>query len=218
VVLGAAFAKGTEDRPFRGAVPSHPAVADMRLLIVVLGIASAALVALVGAPLAYRVLLQAWQERTSALLRAITAAVLAVTAFAVLTACVVLAAHHRPIAALLGHALFIAYGAAAALVAAVCALAARAGVMSTRFRGAELVLGVGGAWLLSRLMAALTLAVAVYAVLLAIDSPQAAASPNGPLHVSTSIVLASQAGGMALASWIAAITTRRGMRALRAAD
>ncbi len=215
VLIGASFAKGTEDKPFRGVTPSHPAVGDARLLIVILGIASGLVVAVAGAPLAWCVVRQAWRERTPSLVRAIGAAAAGLALFASVTGCLAVLAHHGPIGALLGHALFVVYGGIAAAIAVVFAFAARAAVMTARFRGVQLVVGVGGAWLLARLLAAMTLAVVLYTVLLAIDAPGAAAQPNGPLSVSTTVMLASQAAGMTLASWVAAISARRGMRALR---
>jgi hypothetical protein len=217
VLLGASFAKATEDKPFRGSVPLHPAVADARLAIVILGVAAGLVVALAGAPLAYGVLRQARRERTPALVRAVCAAVAAVVGVAVATGLVALLARHSSSGWALGPIVLVFYGAVGMVAAIACALAARAGLMTARFSGAPLVLGVAGAWLLSRLLIALTLALAVYTVLLAIDSPSAAALPNGPLNINTTIMLASQAAGVALASWIATISAGRGMRALRGA-
>ncbi len=214
-LLGAGFWQATEDGAFRIAGGAHALLGDAWLLVLVLAIVGAAVIALAGAPLAYTVMLQAWQERTPALRRAIMIAVLAVGGFAVATALLALFARGSQGPSLLGHALFVLWAGLAIVVAAVCALAARACLMRARLPAAQLVLGVAGAWLLARIMAVLTIAVGLYAMLLVLESPSLAASPNGPLNLPTTMVLGSQLVGMVLASTLAAVTTRRGVAALR---
>ncbi len=109
---------------------------------------------------------------------------------------------------MVGFALLLVLG------AIVCALAVRSALLTARLGAARLALGVGGAWLLARLMVALTAANAVYTVTLAVDSPPLAASPNGPFDLATKLVLALQLAGMAVASALAVVTTRRGRAAL----
>lgn len=214
VLVGAGFAKATEDFPFRAAARAHALLGDARTLVVILAVAGSAVVALAGLPLAYAVLRQAWRERTRTLVRAICAAVLAVCLFAGAVGGLALLTGHSHGGTLLDHLLFAAFGGFAVLLAVVCALAARAGLMTARLEGGQLVLGVRGAWLLARIMAALTIAVALYAVLLVLDDASLAASPNGPFNLSTTVVLGSQVVGMVLSSALAAVTTRRGCRAL----
>jgi hypothetical protein len=213
-LLGAGFAKATEDVPFRAAGASHPLLADARGAVVVLAAACLGVIAFTGAPLAYGVLRQARRERTPRLVRAIWSATIAVAvlvaAGGVLT---VVGRHHRgpwPT----GHWLLVAFAVLLALAALTCALAARVALMTTRFSPPQLVLGVGGAWLLARLMVALTAAVALYAATLAVDAPSLAAGPNGPFAFRTTLVFASQLVGMAAASTLAIVTTRRGRAAL----
>jgi hypothetical protein len=215
VVLGAGFAKATEDGPFRELGHHHALLSDVRLSVVILAVAGALVIALTGAPLVHAVLWQAWRERTPALVRAMTALGISVLAFTIATVAVVGVSHGVHVGRLLSHALFVAWYCSLVAVAVVCALAMRAGIMTTRFKPAPLVLGVVGAWLLARVMTALTIAVGTYAVLLIVEAPDLAASPNGPLRLSTATVLASQAVGMVLIATLATITTRRGMRALR---
>ncbi len=228
VLLGAAFAKATEDIPFQVAGHEHWLLGSTRRLIIPIAVLCGAVVVIAGAPLAYSVLRQAWRERTPALIRAVGVAVVAAAMLVVVTAGLVFyassssgyvpgAVNHGVGGSDTGHALFVVFGVVVVLVAIAGALAGRTGLMRTRLGLGQLVLGVAGAWLLARLMAALTLAVALYAVLLLLDSPHLASSPNGPLQLSTSMVLASGAVGMVLSSLLAVVTTRRGWRALRGA-
>ncbi len=210
-LLGAGFAKATEDPPFRA--DALPGAAW--LLVAALALAGAAVIALAGGPLAFTVVRQAWRERTPPLVRALGAAAGAVGAFILATVLVSLLARNSNGAGWPGHVLFFLWAGLAVLIGAGCALAARAGLMNARFPAWQLVLGVAGAWLLARIMVALTVAVALYAMLLVLDSPSLAASPNGPLGWPTTVVLGSQLVGMVLASALATVTTRRGLTALR---
>jgi hypothetical protein len=214
LVLGAGFAKATEDAPFRQLGHHNAVLSEARLWVAILALLGA-VVSLAGAPLAYAVLRQAWRERTPALVRAITAAVALCLTFAIATATVVFLSHNLHLGHLFGHALFVLWSCLVVAVATGCTLATRTGLMRTGFKPGPLVVGVVGAWLLGRTMTALTVAIGTYAVVLMIKAPTLAASPNGPLELSTSTVLVSQVVGMVLVSILATITTRRGMRALR---
>ncbi len=215
VLLGAGFAKATEDEPFRRLARLHPPVADVRLAIEIIALTGALVIALAGIPLVHGVLRQALRERTPALVRAIAAAAGTVLAFSAATAGLVLLSHGRHVDRSRGHVLFVLWSCGAVVVVIACALAARAGLMATRFRPGALVLGVAGAWLLARIMTALAVALAAYAVLLMAEAPALAGSPNGPLRLTTATVLTSQVLGMILVSVFANLTTRRGMCALR---
>jgi hypothetical protein len=99
--------------------------------------------------------------------------------------------------------------------AAVCALSVRAALRAARLRASELSAGVLGSWFAARAMAAVAVGVAVYAGALAADAPAVAATPNGALHITTTVWLAGQAVAMAAIATIAQITTARGRAALR---
>lgn len=213
VFLGAGFAKATEDPPFR----AHAIPGAAWLSVAALALTGAGVMALAGAPLAFTVLRQAWLERTPVLRRAVGFTVLAPAAFAALTGLVSAVAARNQGSASPGDALVVVWAGLAVLIGAGCALAARAGLLNARLPAWQLVLGVAGAWLLARIMAALTIAVGLYALFLALDAPSVAASPNGPFNLPTTVVLGSQLVGMVLASALATVTTRRGLAALRGA-
>ncbi len=215
VFLGAAFAKATEDVPFRTAQGAHALLGLAWLAVAALALAGAAVMVLAGGPLAFTVLRQAWLERTPVLRRAISLTVAALLVFAAVTGLISAFAAGNRGSTQPGHVVFVLWIGLAVLIGAGCALAARAGLLYARFPAWQLVLGVAGAWLLARIMAALTIAVALYALLLAVDSPSLATRPNGPFGWPTTVVLASQAVGMVVASVLATVTTRRGLAALR---
>ncbi len=70
-LLGAGFAKATEDVPFRAAGQAHPLLGDARAAVAALAGACVVVIVLAGGPIAYGVLRQAWRDRTPALVRAI---------------------------------------------------------------------------------------------------------------------------------------------------
>ena len=214
-LFGAGFAKATEDAPFRALGTAHAALADARLVVVALALAGCAVIALAGAPLAIAVLRQAWRERTPAVVVALRWALVSAVALVAVTAALVVFAHAQRGPSGLGNVLLVLWGCAVVSSAVAASLAVRATLVATRFRPWPLVIGVLGAWLLSRIMLALTAAVVLYATLLIVHSSGLAASPNGPLHLSTSVVLAIVTLGMGLASTLALVSSRRGMRALR---
>jgi hypothetical protein len=74
---------------------------------------------------------------------------------------------------------------------------------------------VWGSTLVAAAMGAMTIATAVYVAALAVDAPAVAASPGGPFAIDTTILLVVDVLLMALAAGIAAVTSRRGLRALR---
>lgn len=213
-LIGAGFAKATEDVPFRLASQAHPLLGDARDALAALAAASVVVIALAGGPIAYGVLRQACRERTPSLVRAIRLAAIAIGAVLVAGGLLTAFASGQPGRSAAGHVLLVGFVLLLALGAAVCALAARTALVTTRFGAAQLALAVGGAWLLARLMVALTAVAAVYTVSLAIDSPSLAASPNGPFDLATKLVLALQLAGMVAVSALAVVTTRRGRAAL----
>lgn len=213
-LLGGGFAKATEDAPFRAAGSSHPLLAGSRAALAALAVACLIVIAFAGAPLAYAVFRQAWRERTPALVRAISSAAVVVGVLIAAVGTLAVLARHHPGSSAGVRQVGAAFVVVVVAVAVVCAIAARVALMKTRFHAAQLVLGVVGAWLLARLMVALTAADAVYTVSLAVDSPSLAASPNGPFDLATKLVLALQLAGMAAASALAVLTTRRGRAAL----
>jgi hypothetical protein len=152
VLLGAAFAKATEDAPFRAAAHAHALLGTARTLVVVL----ASLAALAGAVAA--------------------------------TGGLVLFVH-------VGHPRPGSVPAHSALVGWLAVILAAAALMAA-------------------LMAMLTLAVAVYDVVLALDARSLAASANGPSGTaSTTLILTVQLALMAVATGVAAVASRRGRAA-----
>ncbi len=213
VVVGAGFAKTTEDVPFRTAESAHPVLGAAHLAIVVLAVVAAGVVAVAGAPVAISILRQAWSERSRSLRRALVAPLVAlagiIAALASLKA--VLPGTVSGNGTSLGHAAGILFFALVLVVAGVFALSGRSAIHSARLGRLQLALAAGGAWLLARLMAAIALATALYAVLLDVYASQLEAVPNSPLQIATSVCLLVEVGAMVLIGMLALVTTRRGL-------
>jgi hypothetical protein len=216
VVVGGAFAKTTEDAPFRNAEAAHPLLGGAHIAIVVLAVAAAGVVAVAGAPLALTVLRQAWGERSRSLRRAIAAPLTALACIVV--ALLVLKAALPPgtrssNGTSLGHAAGVFFFALVLVVAGVFALGGRSAIHNARLGRVQLALAAGGAWLLARLMTAIALATAMYATLLDVYASRIEAMPNSPLMIATSICILAEVGAMVLISALALVTARRGLRA-----
>jgi hypothetical protein len=219
VVCGSGFAKLTEDPSFAAAGISHPLLAGARLAVVILAALSLAAVLLGGARLIAEVLHEAWTERRRPLVRAASAPLAAVAAFAATTGVIawLLGAGRLPAHSGYAWIAFLAWLAIGLGGAAVCALAPRAALREAHPRAAALRAGVRGAVALAIVLPLTTAAAAVYAAAIAIDAPSLAAAPNGPFRlVSTTAGLAALVALMATISALAAITGSRGLRALRA--
>jgi hypothetical protein len=216
VLVGAGFAKATEDPPFRAAESAHGLLGGTRIAVAALAVLCCAVVIVAGAPLALAILREVGRGQRE-LRRALLRVGVAVGAFAVLTAgLVALAAHFHGNGGLLGHLAFVAWIALAVLAAVVCGHGVRRVLLEARLERTQLVPGIAGAWLLSRLMAAVTIAALLYAVALAADAPQVAGLSNGPLAFRTTAVLGGVVFVMALISGIALLSARRGRRAATA--
>jgi hypothetical protein len=214
VVVGAAFAKTTEDAPVRNAEAAHPLLGGAHIAIVVLAVVAATVVAVAGAPLALTVVRQAWGERSRSLRRAIAAPLVALACIAVATLALKAAlpgkvtSHGTP----LGHAAGLVLFALVLVVAGVFALGGRWAIQNARLGRIQLALAAAGAWLLARLMTAIALATALYAVLLDVYASQLEALPNSPLMIPTSICVLVEVGAMVAISALALVTARRGLR------
>jgi hypothetical protein len=212
VLVGGAFAKATEDAPFRVAAHAHGLLGIARTAVIVLAALSAVTVALAGAPLLVAVARQAWVDRDRALIRALLVPVAGVAAFLVTTAALALATH-----ASLSHPAPMVprvWAVVTVAAAAACAFGTRATLKRARFGTFELRAGTVGATVLSRAMAALTVAVAVYEVTLLVDSPRLGSLQNGPFHTSTTVVLSLLLAAMTVLSTLATRAARRARRAL----
>ena len=215
VVVGAGFAKATEDGPFQAAQAAHPLLGGARIAVAVLAIAAAGIVLVAGTPLALSVLRQGWREQSRSLRWAIVAPVAGVVFLVVLVAALKAAlpqtGHGNGTS--LGHAAGVLLFLAVVLVAGVFAVGGHTGIHKARLRAGQLALAGAGAWLLARVMAATALATALYTILLAVYAPDLEGLPNSPLQISTSICLAVQVGAMVLISALALVTARRGLGA-----
>jgi hypothetical protein len=207
-VVGAGFAKATEDPPFRAAEAAHGLLGGAHIAVEVLALAGGVVLVVAGAPIALRVVGQAYRG-DRALRRVLLILCIAVGGFALLSAvAAVLAQYAHGKAGPLGGAVFVAYVALGMAAAAVCGWCARRAVFVARLEWIELITGTVGAWLLARLMTALTAAVVLYTIVLAAEAPDAAALSNGPLRFGTTLVLAGLAAAMALISALALLTSR----------
>lgn len=213
VLVGAGFAKTTEDAPFRTAEAAHPLLGASRIAVAVLGLAAAAIVVVAGAPIALSILRQAWKEGSRSLRRAVVIPLLGIALYGVATGVLVLVAGRGAgNGSLLGHLVFLVWLGLAVVVAGVCAVGARVAIERARLHPAVLGLAACGAWLMARVIAALTVAMALYSVLLAVYTARLQGLPNGPLNLPTSVVLAGEVAAMVVISAIALLTASRGLR------
>lgn len=213
IVVGSGFAKTTEDFPFRAAEAAHPLLGGARIAVAVLALAGAAVVLVAGAPLAVSILRQAWYDRSQSLRLAVVAPLVALACLLVATGVLILIARNgHGGGALLGHVALILWLALAVVVASVCALGARAAIQAAWLHPTVLGLAAAGAWLLARVMVALTLATALYATLLAIYARTLQDTPNGPFRVPTSVSLGVEVVAMIVISGLAVLSSRRGLR------
>jgi hypothetical protein len=175
---------------------------------------AAAIVVVTGTPVALSILRQAWEKRSASLRRAVIIPLLGVALFGVATGAIVLIASRvHGNGALPGHLAFLAWIALAVVVACACALGARAAIERAWLHPAALGLAACGAWSLARVMVGLTVAMALYAVLLSVYAGSLQGLSNGPLDLPTAVVLAGEVAAMVVISALALLTTRRGLRA-----
>jgi hypothetical protein len=208
--VGGGFAKATEDPPFRGAEAAHGLLGGDRIAIELLALACLAVVAVAGAPLALGILQQAYRGSRQ-LRRALLLAVIAGAGGAIVTVSLVAMANSvHGNGGTLGHVAFLAWVALVAFAAGVAARSARTALIEAVLDRPPLVLGVAGAWLLARLMAALAIAAGVYCIGLALEAPRVAALSNGPLAFGTTPLLAGMTGAMVLLSAVALSSAKRG--------
>lgn len=214
IAVGAGFAKTTEDVPFRTAAAAHPFLGGARIAVAVLAVMAAVIVVMAGAPVALSILRQAWKERSPALRRAVVIPVLGIALFALVTAGLVAVAEHvHGNGSVLGHLAFLVWIGLAVVVAGACALGARAAIQRARLHPAALGLAACGAWVLARVIVGLTVAMALYAVLLAVYAGSLQGLSNGPLDLPTDVSLVGQVAAMIVISGLALVTARRGLRA-----
>ncbi len=210
VLVGAGFAKATEDAPFRAAESSYGLLGGARVAVIVLAVACGAVAVVAGAPIAFSIVRQLFRGDAS-VRRALLLSCAAAGPYVAITAgLIALANHLHGNGGLPGHLAFVAWIGLTVVAAAVGARGVRNALLAAQLERSQLVLGVTGAWLLARLMAALTVAVLLYAVALAVQAPRVAALSNGPLAFGTTAVLAVQAVVMALISGLALVTAWRG--------
>jgi hypothetical protein len=208
---GFAFYNTTEDAPFTTAGHAHPLLGDVHISIQVLAVVASGALILGALPLILTALGRARSD--SGLRRHVYASGLAVGVFIALTAALVVLSHgnHSRHPATAGGIGFIAWGLAGLACAAVCVVAARRALFALPVPRWRLITAFEGAALVSRAMAAMTVATALYAVALPIDAARLASSGNGPLQALTvSASLIVQVVVMAIAAALALATTRRG--------
>ena len=213
ILVGAGFAKTTEDVPFRTAEAAHPLLGGARIAVAVLAVIAAAIVVVAGAPVVLSILRQAWKEQSPSLRRAVAIPVLAIALFTVATGALILIANHvHGNGSLLGHLAFLAWIGLTVVVAGACALGARAAIERARLHPAALGLAACGTWLLARVMVGLTVAMALYVVALGVYAGGLQGLSNGPLDIPTEVNLVGELVAMVVISGLALVTTRRGLR------
>ncbi|MGI8557931.1 MAG: hypothetical protein ACR2ND_06450, partial [Solirubrobacteraceae bacterium] len=192
-LVGAGFAKSTEDGSVAAAASLHTLLGSARLSIELVALAAAAAVLLGGAGIVLR---------RPGVLRA---PLLAAAGFCLCTVLLLTSAAH-------GAAPFVLWSAAAALAAAYGALGARSELLRAPLEAATLRRGVLAAAALALCMAAITLVLGVYVVGLMADAPAAARTASDPLGLSTAASLLLQFLAMGALSGLCALGADQGLR------
>jgi len=211
---GAWFANTTDDSPFSVAGYQHVLLSGSHEIVQLLAFVACALVLAGAAPLIAAALSEA--RRRPALRPIVSVPPLAVLLFAGLTALLAAFAHaeHSQRPATLGGVALIAWGLVGLACGAVCVLASRRVLFAVHVSRVRLLCAYVCGMLLTAAMAAITLAVCVYAIALMFDSAHLAGSANGPLQlISTSASLVVQMTVMAGATVLAWTSAGRGWSA-----
>lgn len=221
VVCGSAFAKLTEDGPFTAAGSAHPLLGGTRVAIALLAVLSLLAVLLGGALLIAEVVREAWSERRRSLVWAACAPLGAVAVFAAATGVLawLASSHHVGEHTAGAWIAFFAWSAIGLGAATICGLGSRSALRLARLGPLALRAGVYGALILTVELALITAAVAVYFIALAVNTPSLANAANGPLGlISTTASLVILIVLMTTITSLAAVTSARGLGALRATD
>lgn len=214
---GFAFYKTTEDAPFARAASAHLILGTSHFVVQSLAVVASLAILAGGLPIALAAIKQAPHKQS---LRApIGVALGAVGLVCALTGALVLLAHSdhgvHPSAA--GRTGFAVWGLAALIGGVAVALAARRALFATTVSRARLLTALACATLVSAAMAVIALATTAYAVGLGLDAAALLSVPNGPIgNPSTEATLAVQVAAMGIAGTLAAVTSRRGWRAVNA--
>jgi hypothetical protein len=211
-VAGAGFAKSIEDPPFRAAAHAHVVLAVLRDVVAGLAVASALVVAVVGAPLLLHVVGVAWRERRRDLAWRLALPVAALAVFVGVTALALSLRVGTRAAPPVVAVFWLVLGAA---TAAVWAGAPRTVLPRVGAPAPLLHLASRGSLLLVPLMGAVALGIVAYAVALSVAAPTPAALVDGPLRMSTTAGLACSALVALAATALAAVSAARGAAAAR---
>lgn len=210
---GFGFYKTTEDAPFSAAGHVHPLLRDTHLAVQVVAVIASATVLLGALPLIAAALAHARRDR--GVRRVVGLPFVPVIAFAVLTVAVIAIAraHTTGHVSTAGFGMAVVWGIAGLACGAGCVVACRAALFAVPVSSSRLRSALACGTLVTIAMVAITAATALYAVALAVDASDLAASANGPFGMlSTAASLALAAVVMVAFSVLAAITTRRGWR------
>ncbi len=209
---GFGFYKTTEEEPFAAAGHAHHLLGGTYLAVQALAVLASVAVILGALPLILAALARARAEPR--LRRLVSLPPLAVLVFVGLTR-VLLLAHPEPAdhTSTVGGIAFIIWGVAGLACGAVCVVAARAALFAVAVPRWRLLAAYACGTLVTVAMAAITLAVMLYAIALFADASSLAASGNGPFQlVSVGVSLVVQLVVMALTATLAATSTQRGWR------
>lgn len=212
---GFGFYKTTEDAQFAAAGNAHGLLGGAHVAVQILAIIASSAVMLGALPLIVLALAQA--RREPSLRGLVSTPILAVIAFAGITAVVVLFAHSAQFrhTVALDHGLLIAWLLAGLACGAVCVVASRRALFAVSVPRRRLTTALVFGTLVTGAMAAMTLSVALYAIALQLDESGLAATSNGPTSsLTTATSLIAQVIVMAAAAALAGVSTRRGWRTL----
>ncbi|HEY4809935.1 MAG TPA: hypothetical protein VIH71_02650 [Solirubrobacteraceae bacterium] len=213
----AAFAKTIEEPSFATAGRAHAVLGAAHVAIVVAGVVSMGALILAALPLARRAILEALRREDRTLRTAVLVPGVALASWALtLGALAVWEGRHPGDFGAVGVTLFLVSAMVGLGAAFACWLLPRAIMRRIGGLERELSLAVPALALVAVAMAMCTLALGIYLAALLADAPGLAASANGPggfTNVAVGIVV--QLVAMTLASAVACVSARRGIRAVR---
>jgi hypothetical protein len=214
--FGAGFAKTTENYDYIEHV--HPLLGISHSVILIAAIVAAGALALAASPLAFASVALARREREPALIKLIVTPPSAIAIFAgsVELLALWLNAHHHH-AGIVGWLLLGLCVLCAAAGGFACWAASRALMRHINPPPRGLAFSVAAIALVTLCMAAIAVATCVFLIGIVTDAPQVGTAGNGPaqlINVTTSIAI--QFIGMLGLSAVAAVSTARGLRSVRA--
>jgi hypothetical protein len=219
-VAGIAYWKETEEAAFAAAARHHPVLAVAADAILAGALLGAVAIAIGGLPLLWEALRTALRGRDRRLVGALALAPAALTAFALVTAALVLAVSSTEVssaATAVKLAVLVPWWTAGLACALCCALAPRLVLARARPSARSLRRAATAGRLLVGAMVLVSAGLLVYDVALVALAPHLAGESGGPIWPSTGLTLAAFAAVAAISTGLGLLAGTRASRAARGA-